>query len=67
VLYQQLGYDPEADTYPRWLASQPYSFMLPSIKAPGTPVAFLKEDIRVQYGNFKKEKNTKTNSPFMIQ
>ncbi|KAF3335181.1 Xylulose kinase [Carex littledalei] len=46
----KLGYDPEADAYPKWLASQPYSFMLPSIKAPGTPIAFIKEDIRLQYG-----------------
>ncbi|KAJ4785576.1 Xylulose kinase [Rhynchospora pubera] len=50
----KLGYDPEADAYPRWLASQPYQYMLPSIKAPGTPIALLKEDLRLQYG-FPKE------------
>lgn len=47
----QVGYDPETDSYPSWLLSQPFSYMLPSVKAPGTPVGSVKEDITLQYGN----------------
>ena len=46
----KVGYDPELDSYPPWLLSQPYSQLLPSVKAPGTPIGGLKEDIRTQYG-----------------
>uniref|UniRef100_A0A7N2MZP1 D-ribulose kinase n=2 Tax=Quercus lobata TaxID=97700 RepID=A0A7N2MZP1_QUELO len=46
----KVGYDPELDSYPPWLLSQPYSQLLPSVKAPGTPIGVLKEDIRTQYG-----------------
>nr|CAD1818919.1 unnamed protein product [Ananas comosus var. bracteatus] len=45
-----VGYDPETDSYPSWLLSQPFSYMLPSVKAPGTPVGSVKEDITLQYG-----------------
>ncbi len=51
VLYlSKVGYDPELDSYPPWLLSQPYSQLLPSVKDPGTPIGVLKEDIRTQYG-----------------
>nr|WAU86895.1 birch protein [Betula platyphylla] len=46
----KVGYDPELDSYPPWLLSQPYSKLLPSVKAPGSPIGFLKEDVRTQYG-----------------
>uniref|UniRef100_A0A2N9G486 D-ribulose kinase n=1 Tax=Fagus sylvatica TaxID=28930 RepID=A0A2N9G486_FAGSY len=46
----KVGYDPELDSYPPWLLSQPYSQLLPSVKDPGTPIGVLKEDIRTQYG-----------------
>lgn len=46
----KVGYDPELDSYPPWLLSQSYSQLLPSVKAPGTPIGILKEDIRTQYG-----------------
>lgn len=46
----KVGYDPESDAYPSWLLSQPYSRLLPSVKAPGTSIGFLKEDLRKQYG-----------------
>ncbi|RWR81764.1 Carbohydrate kinase [Cinnamomum micranthum f. kanehirae] len=46
----KVGYDPETDSYPSWLLSQPYCRLLPSVKAPGTPIGFIKEDIRVKYG-----------------
>ena len=47
----KVGYDPELDAYPSWLTSQPYSGMLPSVRAPGTPIAALKGDVCPQYGN----------------
>ncbi|XP_072982890.1 D-ribulose kinase [Typha latifolia] len=50
----KLGYDPETDSYPSWLLSQPFSHVLPSIKAPGTPIGLIKSDIRLQYG-FSKD------------
>ncbi|XP_038714428.1 D-ribulose kinase isoform X2 [Tripterygium wilfordii] len=46
----KVGYDPEVDSYPPWLLSQPYSQLLPSVKAPGTSIGSLKEDIRAQFG-----------------
>ncbi|KAM3695414.1 hypothetical protein ACJW31_07G129500 [Castanea mollissima] len=46
----KVGYDPELDSYPPWLLSQSYSQLLPSVKAPGTPIGVLREDIRTQYG-----------------
>ncbi|KAJ3678464.1 hypothetical protein LUZ60_002267 [Juncus effusus] len=46
----KVGYDIEADEYPKWLVSQPFSYMLPSIRAPGSPIGCLKEDITLQYG-----------------
>ncbi|PIA55949.1 hypothetical protein AQUCO_00700337v1 [Aquilegia coerulea] len=46
----KLGYDPEADSYPKWLIAQPYSHMLPSVTAPGTSVGSLKEHVRMQFG-----------------
>ncbi|KAB1207360.1 hypothetical protein CJ030_MR7G017456 [Morella rubra] len=46
----KVGYDPELDSYPPWLLSQPYSKLLPSVQAPGTPIGCLKEDIRTNYG-----------------
>ncbi|XP_027355354.1 D-ribulose kinase isoform X2 [Abrus precatorius] len=49
-----VGYDPEVDSYPSWLVSQPYYHLLPSVVAPGTPIACLKEEIRNQFG-FQKD------------
>ncbi|XP_021286586.1 uncharacterized protein LOC110418240 isoform X2 [Herrania umbratica] len=46
----KVGYDPELDSYPRWLLSQPYSRLLPVVKAPGTSIAHLKEDVRTLFG-----------------
>ncbi|KAL6844176.1 hypothetical protein ACP4OV_025849 [Aristida adscensionis] len=46
----KVGYDPEAESYPSWLMSQPYSHMLPSVRAPGAPIGTVKEDVRSQYG-----------------
>ncbi|KHN25419.1 hypothetical protein glysoja_010336 [Glycine soja] len=34
-----VGYDPEVDSYPSWLVSQPYYHLLPSVVAPGTPIS----------------------------
>lgn len=53
----QVGYDPETDSYPSWLLAQPFSYLLPSVKAPGSPIGFMKEDIRLQFGmcNFYKK------------
>ncbi|XP_004956024.1 uncharacterized protein LOC101782481 isoform X2 [Setaria italica] len=41
----KVGYDPEADAYPSWLMSQPYAPMLPSVRAPGAPIAVVKDDV----------------------
>ncbi|XP_009618616.1 D-ribulose kinase isoform X1 [Nicotiana tomentosiformis] len=46
----KIGYDPETDSYPSWLLSQPYSHLLPSVQAPGTKIGCIKEDIRTQFG-----------------
>ncbi|KAK9113029.1 hypothetical protein Scep_020548 [Stephania cephalantha] len=46
----KVGYDPEVDSYPKWLASQPYAYMLPSVQAPGSSVGSIKEDVGVQFG-----------------
>ncbi|GFY94441.1 xylulose kinase-1 [Actinidia rufa] len=46
----KVGYDPEVDSYPSWLLSQPYSRVLPSIQAPGTSIGLITEDIRTQFG-----------------
>ncbi|XP_057456475.1 D-ribulose kinase isoform X2 [Lotus japonicus] len=46
----KVGYDPEVDSYPSWLVSQPYSHLLPSVVAPGTPIACLKENIGNKLG-----------------
>ncbi|XP_078439771.1 xylulose kinase-1 [Wolffia australiana] len=46
----KVGYDPEADCYPPWLRSQPFSQMLPSVQAPGTAIAFIKDEISSRYG-----------------
>ncbi|PON99878.1 Carbohydrate kinase, FGGY, C-terminal [Trema orientale] len=46
----KVGYDPELDAYPSWLLSQPYSELLPSVRAPGTSIGHLKEDVRSQFG-----------------
>ena len=49
----KVGYDPELDAYPSWLTSQPYSRMLPaSVRAPGTPIAAIKDDVCSQYGKY---------------
>ncbi|GKV21081.1 hypothetical protein SLEP1_g31098 [Rubroshorea leprosula] len=45
----KVGYDPELDSYPPWLLSQPYSRLLPSVRAPGTSIGHLKKDIRRQF------------------
>ncbi|CAK9142067.1 unnamed protein product [Ilex paraguariensis] len=46
----KVGYDPEIDSYPPWLLSQPFSHVLPSVRAPGTSIGFIKEDIRTRFG-----------------
>ncbi|KAK4708764.1 hypothetical protein R3W88_029689 [Solanum pinnatisectum] len=46
----KVGYDPEMDSYPPWLLSQPYSHLLPSVQDPGTKIGCMKEDIRTQFG-----------------
>lgn len=46
----KLGYDPEAECYPQWLLSQPYSHVLPVVQGPGKSIDFVKEDIRKLYG-----------------
>ncbi|XP_059654086.1 D-ribulose kinase [Cornus florida] len=46
----KVGYDPELDSYPDWLLSQPYSHVLPSVQAPGTSIGSVKENIRTQFG-----------------
>ncbi|XP_031271611.1 D-ribulose kinase isoform X1 [Pistacia vera] len=46
----KVGYDPELESYPPWLLSQPYSQLLPSVKAPGTVIGLLKEAIRTEFG-----------------
>ncbi|KAF5764471.1 putative carbohydrate kinase, FGGY, ATPase, nucleotide binding domain-containing protein [Helianthus annuus] len=46
----KVGYDPELESYPPWLKSQPYSHVLPTIQAPGTIISTLKEDIRIKLG-----------------
>ncbi|KAA8546025.1 hypothetical protein F0562_020524 [Nyssa sinensis] len=37
----KVGYDPELESYPPWLLSQPYSRVLPSVQAPGTSIRIL--------------------------
>lgn len=51
-LLSQVGYDPEIDNYPSWLLTQPYSYVLPSVQAPGSSIDYIKEDIRTQFGMF---------------
>lgn len=46
----KVGYDPELDSYPPWLLSQPYSHVLPSVQAPGSSIGYMKEDVRTQFG-----------------
>ncbi|XP_055834068.1 D-ribulose kinase isoform X2 [Solanum dulcamara] len=46
----KVGYDPEMDSYPSWLLSQPYSHLLPSVQDPGTKIGCMKEDIRRKFG-----------------
>ncbi|KAJ0962196.1 hypothetical protein J5N97_030024 [Dioscorea zingiberensis] len=50
----KVGYDPDTESYPNWLLSQPFSYLLPSVKPPGTPIESMKEDIRRQFG-FSKD------------
>ncbi|KAG5386863.1 hypothetical protein IGI04_038333 [Brassica rapa subsp. trilocularis] len=46
----KVGYDPESESYPSWLISQPYSQLLPVVQAPGTSIGNLKDSIRRQFG-----------------
>ncbi|XP_008810880.1 D-ribulose kinase isoform X2 [Phoenix dactylifera] len=46
----KVGYDPETDSYPSWLLAQPFSYLLPSVEAPGSPIGCMKEDIRLRFG-----------------
>ncbi|CAN6197562.1 unnamed protein product [Urochloa humidicola] len=50
----KVGYDPEAGAYPSWLASQPYATLLPSVRAPGAPIAAVRDDVCSQYGLSKE-------------
>ncbi|KAL0334684.1 UNVERIFIED_CONTAM: D-ribulose kinase [Sesamum radiatum] len=45
----KVGYDPEVESYPPWLLSQPYSSVLPRVQAPGTTIGSIKESIRTQF------------------
>jgi D-ribulokinase len=49
-MFLQVGFDPETESYPRWLTSQPFSHMLPSVRAPGALIGTVKEQVRSQYG-----------------
>lgn len=49
-----MGYDPESESYPSWLISQPYSQLLPVVQAPGTSIGNLKDSIRRQFGKIKR-------------
>ncbi|XP_047969254.1 D-ribulose kinase isoform X2 [Salvia hispanica] len=46
----KVGYDPEVESYPRWLLAQPYSSVLPRVQAPGTTIGYMQENIRTCYG-----------------
>ncbi|CAA0807661.1 xylulose kinase-1 [Striga hermonthica] len=46
----KVGYDPEIESYPKWLLSQPYSRVLPLVQAPGTTIGTMMENIRTHYG-----------------
>ncbi|XP_023755879.1 D-ribulose kinase [Lactuca sativa] len=46
----KVGYDPELESYPPWLKSQPYSCVLPTVQAPGTVIDTLKEEITTKLG-----------------
>ncbi|KAJ4964851.1 hypothetical protein NE237_016700 [Protea cynaroides] len=46
----KLGYDPEVESYPSWLLSQPYSEVLPAVQAPGTLIGHIKEDVGEKLG-----------------
>ncbi|KAG8368189.1 hypothetical protein BUALT_Bualt15G0019300 [Buddleja alternifolia] len=46
----KVGYDPEVESYPPWLLSQPYSRVLPLVQAPGTTIGSMKESIRTKFG-----------------
>ncbi|PIN04885.1 Ribulose kinase [Handroanthus impetiginosus] len=46
----KVGYDPEIETYPPWLLSQPYSSVLPLVQAPGSVIGSMTEDIRTRFG-----------------
>ncbi|XP_013712060.1 D-ribulose kinase isoform X1 [Brassica napus] len=46
----KVGYDPECESYPSWLISQPYSQLLPVVQSPGTSIGNLKDSIRRQFG-----------------
>ncbi|EPS69192.1 hypothetical protein M569_05575, partial [Genlisea aurea] len=46
----KLGYDPETESYPPWLHSQPYSRLLPHVQAPGSVIGTLRDSIRIPYG-----------------
>lgn len=48
----KVGYDPESESYPSWLLSQPFSYLLPSIKAPGSSIGYLKGDVVSRFGLF---------------
>ncbi|KAE8667392.1 Xylulose kinase-1 isoform 2 [Hibiscus syriacus] len=50
----KVGYDPEIDSYPDWLLSQPYARLLPTVKAPGTSIGHLKGNIRTQFARATK-------------
>jgi hypothetical protein len=57
----KVGYDPEADAYPSWLMSQPYAAMLPSVRAPGAPIAAVKDDVCSQFGKTPAPSSTLNN------
>ncbi|GJN07680.1 hypothetical protein PR202_ga25528 [Eleusine coracana subsp. coracana] len=59
----KVGFDPEIDSYPSWLMSQPYSHMLPSVRGPGAPIGTVKEDVRSQYDSIAAFHAARTTKP----
>lgn len=46
----KLGYDPEAEAYPDWLISQPYSFVFPLVVAPGDALGTISPALAEELG-----------------
>ncbi|XP_051146451.1 D-ribulose kinase [Andrographis paniculata] len=46
----KVGYDPQLESYPQWLLSQPYSSVLPLVQVPGTKIGTMIESIQTRFG-----------------